>query len=77
MYNGVLAALLGQAWFFGSTSLLQYAGFVLVAFHLFVVLYEEPTLEAQFQESYRAYRRAVPRWGFTTHPYEERTGSTA
>ena len=77
MYNGVLAVLLGQAWFFGSTSLLEYAGFVLVAFHVFVVVYEEPTLEAQFQESYRAYRHAVPRWGFTTHPYEERTGSTA
>lgn len=77
MYNGVLAVLLGQAWLYSSTSLLEYAGFVLVAFHLFVVLYEEPTLEAQFQEPYRAYRDAVPRWGFTTHPYEERTGSTA
>ena len=32
---------------------------------------------AQFHESYLAYRRSVPRWGFTTHPYEERTGSTA
>jgi protein-S-isoprenylcysteine O-methyltransferase Ste14 len=70
MYNGVLAVLLGEAWFFGSTSILEYALFVLVAFHLFVVLYEEPTLQAQFHESYRAYRNAVPRWGFTTHPYE-------
>ena len=76
MYNGVLAVLLGQAWLFGSTSVLTYALFVLVAFHLFVVLYEEPVLESQFQESYVAYRRAVPRWGFTTHPYEERTGAT-
>ena len=77
MYNGVLAVLLGQAWLFGSMSVLTYALFVLVAFHLFVVVYEEPVLESQFQESYVAYRRAVPRWGFTTHPYEERTGSTA
>jgi protein-S-isoprenylcysteine O-methyltransferase Ste14 len=77
MYNGVLAVLLGQAWFFGSMSILTYAGFVLVAFHLFVVLYEEPTLEAQFGESYQAYRQSVPRWGFTSRPYEERTGSTA
>ena len=77
MYNGVLAILLGEAWLCGSTSILKYAICVLVAFHLFVVLYEEPALEAQFQEFYLAYRRAVPRWGFTTHPYEERTGSTA
>ena len=38
---------------------------VLVGFHLFVILYEEPTLTAQFNGSYQAYRRSVPRWGFT------------
>ena len=37
----------------------------------------EPVLQAHFHEAYLAYRRSVPRWGFTTHPYEERTGSTA
>jgi len=77
MYNGVLAVLLGEAWLFSSTSILQYAIFVLVAFHLFVVLYEEPTLEAQFHNAYLVYRRSVPRWGFTIHPYEEGNGSTA
>jgi protein-S-isoprenylcysteine O-methyltransferase Ste14 len=77
MYNGVLAVLVGEAWLFGSTSVLVYALGVLVAFHLFVVLYEEPVLEAQFHEAYLAYRKAVPRWGFTTRPYEERTGRTA
>jgi protein-S-isoprenylcysteine O-methyltransferase Ste14 len=30
--------------------------------HLFVVLYEEPTLEARFGDSYRAYKRTTPRW---------------
>jgi len=75
MYNGVLATLLGEAWLFGSTSILEYAAFILIAFHLFVVLYEEPALNAQFQESYRAYRQAVPRWGFTTRPYEETAGT--
>ena len=77
MYNGVLALILGEAWLFGSVSLLKYALLVLVLFHLFVVLYEEPALTAQFGESYRAYRRAVPRWGFTTRPFQEGTGSTA
>ncbi|MGH7604688.1 MAG: methyltransferase family protein [Gemmatimonadaceae bacterium] len=77
MYNGVLATLLGEAWLFSSASLLEYTLFVFVAFHLFVVLYEEPVLEAMFTASYQAYRRAVPRWGFTRHAYTERTGSTA
>jgi protein-S-isoprenylcysteine O-methyltransferase Ste14 len=68
MYNGVVAVLLGEAWLFRSTSLLQYALFVFVLFHLMVVIYEEPVLEAQFGESYRAYRATVPRWGFTLRP---------
>ena len=77
MYNGVLALILGEAWLFGSMSLLKYALLVFVLFHLFVVLYEEPALTSQFGESYRVYRRAVPRWGFTTRPFQEGTGSTA
>ena len=77
MYNGVIAIILGEAWLFRSVSLVEYALVVLVLFHLFVVLYEEPALESQFGEAYRAYRRAVPRWGFTTRPFHESTGSTA
>jgi protein-S-isoprenylcysteine O-methyltransferase Ste14 len=74
MYNGVIALIVGEAWFFSSVSLAEYALLVLVLFHLFVVLYEEPVLESEFGESYRVYRRAVPRWGFTTHPFRESTG---
>ena len=77
MYNGVIALILGEAWLFRSIGLAEYALLVLILFHLFVVLYEEPALESQFGESYRAYRRAVPRWGFTTRPFQESTGSTA
>jgi len=72
MYNGVAAVLLGQAWFFSSLFLLAYAATVLVCFHLFVVLYEEPSLESRFGESYLSYRKAVPRWGFTLHPFSTR-----
>jgi len=53
MYNGVIALIVGEAWLFGSVSLLQYALLVLVFFHLWVVLYEEPTLTSRFGESYR------------------------
>jgi protein-S-isoprenylcysteine O-methyltransferase Ste14 len=64
MYNGVLAALLGEAGLFRSVRLAEYALAVFVVFHVFVVAYEEPTLSSRFAGSYDAYRRAVPRWGF-------------
>ncbi len=67
MYNGVIALILAEAWLFRSIGLAEYALLVLIFFHLFVVFYEEPTLESQFGESYRAYRRAVPRWGFKSN----------
>ena len=62
MYVGVVTVLLGHALWFGSRSLVLYAFCVFVAFHLFVTLYEEPTLGARFGDSYRRYRAAVPRW---------------
>ncbi|HEX7183317.1 MAG TPA: isoprenylcysteine carboxylmethyltransferase family protein [Thermoanaerobaculia bacterium] len=81
MYNGVLAVLLGEAWLFRSTALLSYAALMFIIFHLVVVVYEEPSLESRFGESYQAYRRAVPRWGFTVsfnqpliRPAEDWTG---
>lgn len=71
MYNGVLAMLLGEAWLFRSTTLLRYAAVMFVLFNLVVLVYEEPALASQFGESYRAYRRKVPRWGFAVRPYPE------
>lgn len=71
MYNGVLAVLVGEAWLFRNISLVQYAAVMFVLFNLVVLVYEEPALESQFGDSYRAYRRAVPRWGFTAHAYAE------
>jgi protein-S-isoprenylcysteine O-methyltransferase Ste14 len=65
MYNGVLTVLAGEAWLFRSAAMWQYAALMLVVFHVFVVMYEEPALDAQFGESYRQYRVRVPRWGFT------------
>ena len=62
MYVGVVTTLLGHALWSGSAWLLLYAALVASAFHLFVVLYEEPALGRRFGESYRRYRDAVPRW---------------
>jgi protein-S-isoprenylcysteine O-methyltransferase Ste14 len=42
--------------------LLGYAGALLLAFHLFVVTYEEPTLRRRFGASHERYCAAVPRW---------------
>jgi protein-S-isoprenylcysteine O-methyltransferase Ste14 len=62
MYLFVVLAVLGQGLWFWSGSVIRYALLIALAFHLFVVLYEEPTLGRQFGESYAAYRARVPRW---------------
>lgn len=61
-YLGVLAMLAGQGLLFGSVDVLGYAVIVALAFHLFVVAYEEPTLRRTFGAEYEEYCRAVPRW---------------
>jgi protein-S-isoprenylcysteine O-methyltransferase Ste14 len=62
MYVGVLVTLIGEALLFDSVSLAVWAAAVAVTVHLFVVLYEEPTLRRQFGEPYETYVAAVPRW---------------
>ena len=62
MYVGVTAMNLGQAALFADTGLLVYAGVIGVAFHLFVLFYEEPTLRRSFPQDYAAYFAGVPRW---------------
>lgn len=62
MYIGAVLALLGAALFYGSLSILIYTGVFLLATHLFVVLYEEPTLRRTFGADYEAYCRRVSRW---------------
>jgi protein-S-isoprenylcysteine O-methyltransferase Ste14 len=62
MYLGATIALGGGALFYESKALIGYAaGFVLLM-HVFVVLYEEPTLRAAFGDDYKAYCRRVGRW---------------
>lgn len=62
MYLGVLLIIAGQAWLFWSKALCVYGVLLWLGFHLFVMIYEEPTLRKQFGESYERYRTAVPRW---------------
>lgn len=62
MYVGVVSAILGQALVFGDERLLIYGGAIWLAFHLFVLFYEEPTLRRSFGAQYEAFCRHVPRW---------------
>ena len=62
MYVGVMLVVLGQALLFWSRTLAEYAAFLWLACHVFVLLYEEPRLRRTFGEEYEAYRRRVPRW---------------
>jgi protein-S-isoprenylcysteine O-methyltransferase Ste14 len=62
MYLGVALIILGQAALFHAPRLVVYAGVMLLSAHVFVILYEEPTLRRQFGEAYEEYCRTVPRW---------------
>jgi protein-S-isoprenylcysteine O-methyltransferase Ste14 len=62
MYVAVTSLILGQALFLGDTRLLIYAILPWLAAHLFVVLYEEPTLRKTFGAEYETYSAHVPRW---------------
>lgn len=62
MYVGVLLAVLGLALWWWSRSVLIYAVGVAIAFHLRVLIYEEPRLTQSFASDFAQYRARVPRW---------------
>jgi protein-S-isoprenylcysteine O-methyltransferase Ste14 len=62
MYVGVVTIIVGEALLLGSGDVLIYAAVVALGFHLFVVLYEEPTLRRTYGAEYDEYRAHVRRW---------------
>lgn len=62
MYIAVVAAIFGQALLFGNGALLEYGALVWLLFHLFVLVYEEPTLRSTFGSEYDSFCARVPRW---------------
>jgi len=62
MYIGAGMTLAGAAVYYESLSILIYTGLFFLITHLFVVLYEEPTLRRSFGDDYEAYRRRTRRW---------------
>lgn len=72
MISGVIAMLVGEALFFGSVAIgiLAIVGFLIN--HVYFIYSEEPGLEKRFGESYREYKRNVPRWIPRTNPYKSK-----
>jgi protein-S-isoprenylcysteine O-methyltransferase Ste14 len=62
IYVAVVAIIVGQALLFGVSGLVLLGAVFWLAFHLFVVAYEEPTLQGTFGAEYEVYRANVPRW---------------
>ena len=62
IYVAVVAVILGQAILFGDWRLLIYGGLMWLAFHGFVLAYEEPVLAESFGAQYEDFRANVPRW---------------
>jgi protein-S-isoprenylcysteine O-methyltransferase Ste14 len=62
MYVAVASLIFGQGLVFGSVRVLEFGAAVCVGFHLFVLLYEEPTLRQSFGREYEEYCANVRRW---------------
>jgi protein-S-isoprenylcysteine O-methyltransferase Ste14 len=62
MYVAVSIVLLGWAIWYTSFGLLLYAAIVASAFHLRILLYEEPYLQRTFGQEWLEYRKHVRRW---------------
>jgi protein-S-isoprenylcysteine O-methyltransferase Ste14 len=77
MYLAVLAAITGQALLLWQVVLVPYAAVVALAFVLFVLGYEQPSLQRQFGAQYEAYRRAVPGWWPRRRPWRPGGGPPA
>ena len=62
MYVGVVAMIVGQVLLFSDLGVLVWAVVAWLAMHVFVVTYEEPTLEQRYGAQYAKFRAEVPRW---------------
>jgi protein-S-isoprenylcysteine O-methyltransferase Ste14 len=70
MYVAVFAVIVGQSLVLGNVRVLGYAALVWLAFHLFVLAYEEPTLRKKYGDEYKVFCSNVPRWIPRLSPWE-------
>ena len=62
MYSGASILFAGFGLYERSVSIVTLSALFLLGAHLFVLFYEEPTLEDRFGDSYLAYKRTTRRW---------------
>ena len=62
IYLGALLVVLGYILWFGSRLLVIYFLFAVFAFHILIILVEEPVLRNMFGMEYEEYCKNVPRW---------------
>ena len=62
MYIGGFILLVGFGLYHLSLSILIFAVIIIVIFHFFVLLVEEPNLERSFGKSYLDYKKKINRW---------------
>ena len=71
MYMAVVSLILGQGLVFGDVRILEYGIAIWAAFHLFVLIYEEPTLRRTFGFEYEDFCRNVRRWIPRMRPWNQ------
>jgi protein-S-isoprenylcysteine O-methyltransferase Ste14 len=62
IYLGSLLVQSGTIFWFGSVLSMVYFLFLMTAFHILVVFFEEPVLQKLFGAAYDEYVKKVPRW---------------
>jgi protein-S-isoprenylcysteine O-methyltransferase Ste14 len=71
MYAAVVSLILGQGLVFGDVRVLEYGIAVWTAFHLFVLIYEEPILRRTFGFEYEDFCTNVSRWIPRVRPWTQ------
>ena len=71
MISGVGVVLLGEALVIGALALLVWFLLFFLLNAIYMPLVEEPDLERRFGESYRLYKKRVPRWIPRLKPWDE------
>jgi len=74
MYVAGVLIIGGQGLFFGNLRVLEYVLVTWLAFHLFVLLYEEPALRAKFGAEYDEFCANVRRWIPRLRPWKKLEG---
>jgi protein-S-isoprenylcysteine O-methyltransferase Ste14 len=62
IYGGALLVQFGYILWFGSILMIAYCLIFIAAYHMLVVLIEEPVLRRTFGAAYEQYCHSVPRW---------------